>query len=242
MPQIQWTMSTIRNIILIMCLSLTIYFAFRLRSATSKLTDVEQINSNLKETLITKRTAEGLFVAKIGVLESYNQETFTRLATQDSTIKKLQNLVVQYKKELKKKGSATVIETHATADIVVPTQGDTSGVSPIYNSTFNLKGWVWGSTRASSDSTKVSLQFREEIDVVIGEESTGFWGLGKKKPFVEVTLNNPYNEVKSLRSYATKVSKEKRFYVGPVVAYGVNNLLSPELFVGFGVGYGLIRF
>ena len=91
MPQIQWTMSTIRNIILIMCLSLTIYFAFRLRSATSKLTDVEQINSNLKETLITKRTAEGLFVAKIGVLESYSQETFTRLATQDSTIKKLQN-------------------------------------------------------------------------------------------------------------------------------------------------------
>lgn len=240
MPQIQW--NTVKNILLIITIALLVYLTYQLRTVKRELSNVNELNTVLNDTLVIRKSKEGLFVAKIGVLESYKQETFTKMASQDSVINKLQKLVVQYKTELKKKGSVTVIGTQGTVDVVVSTIMDTTSKDYIYNSSFNLKGWVWGEVSASKDSTKISVKFKEEIDAIIGEEKTGFLGLGKRKMFVDVILHNPYNEVKYLRSYSTKQLPAKKFSVGPTAVYGIGKGLEPNVFIGLGVTYSIFRF
>jgi len=111
-----------------------------------------------------------------------------------------------------------------------------------YKSDFNIKNWVWGTVSASKDSTKVNVKFKEQIDVVIGTEKTGFLGLGKGKSFAEVTLHNPFNTVSTLRAYSTKPAPIKKFGIGPVAAYGVGPGFVPGVFIGIGVNWNIIKF
>jgi hypothetical protein len=239
---------TLKDILLIGALILVAYFGYQNRTMKIELEDVSQTNLALKDTLIKRKTKDGLNVAKIAVLESYSTKYLLDLATKDSTIVKLQSLVKKYKKNIKKQGSVTVIGTEAKIDTLVPTKvlDSTTTVDniiyPIYEAKFNLKGWVWGKVKASSDSTSVSIKFREEINAIIGQEKTGFLGLGKKKTFVEVILHNPYNEVKSLRTYLTKAPPRSKFIFGPTLSYGIGPGGTPGVFLGIGVTIPLIRF
>src|SRR5699024_9015381 len=148
----------------------------------------EDLQEVLNDSLRTWKDKEGNFRAKIAVLETNNSLDFTRLATQDSTIKKLQKSVTDNKNKIKKGGSISIINTEGAVSVTVPTVVDTTDPEfPIYESSFNLGKWVIGEVIASKDSTDVSLKYKDEFNLVIGREKTGFLGLGKSKPYAEIT-------------------------------------------------------
>jgi hypothetical protein len=220
--------------------------------AEAKLAEVETMNKALGDSLTTWRDKEGDFKANITLLEYQSADYFTKWNTADSTVVKLQALVTKYKKQLGKKGSATIITTDAEIDISEPTIVERDTVKPcdpVYKTNFEIMGsgkyektrWVWGEVIATKDSTVVGMRFHEEIDVVLGEEKTGFLGLGKRRPFAEVTLHNPFNKVSTLRSFNVTPPKPKRFGIGPTLSYGVGSGFVPQVFVGVGVNYNILR-
>jgi hypothetical protein len=220
--------------------------------AEAKLAEVETMNKALEDSLTTWRDREGDFKANITLLENENADYFTKWNTADANVIKLQALVTKYKKQLGSKGSATVITTDADIDITEPTivyRDTTKPCDPVYKTDFEIMGtgkyektrWVWGVVHATKDSTTVGMRFHEEIDVVLGQEKTGFLGLGKPRPFAEVTLHNPFNKVSTLRSFNVTPPKPKKFGIGPTLSYGVGSGFVPQVFVGIGVNYSILR-
>lgn len=197
-----------------------------------------------QEELIFSKNKEGLLQAKIAVMQSSSTSDFIKMHTQDSLILKLQKLVKTYENKLGKNGTVMIIQTEAIVDIKVPTkpQPQPTTINPTYEADFNLDNWVSGRILATVDSIGINLKFREELDLVLGRDKTGFLGLGKGKPFAQVTLHNPYNIVTDMKVYSVKDAPVKRFHIGPVAAYGVGNSFTPSIFVGIGVNYSLISF
>lgn len=241
--------------LVIIVLGVLILAAYLMRGceAQQQLTQAETMNKALGDSLKTWKDKEGNFKAKISVLESEKTEAFLKLHTSDSTVLRLQDLVSKYKKQLDKKGSATIISTDADIDLTEPTIvyiDSTKPCEPIYESKFEIMGtgkykdtkWVWGIINASKDSTTIGMRFHEEIDVIIGEEKTGFLGLGKPRPFAEVTLHNPFNKVTTLKTYSKSTITPKRFGVGPTLSYGIGSGFTPQVFIGVGVNWNLIKF
>jgi hypothetical protein len=233
-------------LVVVMGLTVLVIIFFKNYKAAQKLTEISTMNVALKDSLKTWKDKEGNYKASITLLESENSEYFTNWATSDRTVIKLQELVKKYEDKIKNKGSVTIIETEANINIVAPTKID--GITKVndtiyanYKSDFNIKGWVWGTVSASKDSTIIGMKFKEEIDVIIGTEKTGFLGLGKGKPFAEVTLHNPFNTVTTLKAYSNKPAPAKRFGIGPVAAYGVGPGFTPGIFVGIGVNWSIIK-
>lgn len=240
----------LRNrILLAVILGLLILFGTREFSRVRATNIANDLQSALNDSIQTWITEDGLNKGKIATLQARNSKDFTKLYTKDSTIIKLQVLVKENANKISKQGSVTIINTEALVDITSPTTvTDTSKTSslkdcnPIYTAPINgLGNWVEGETVARRDSTRVTLKFREELDVVIGIDKTGFLGLGKGKPFTEVTLHNPYNKVKVIKSYQTKLPPVKKISIGPGVIYGIGQNFNPGVYVGVGIYYSLIR-
>lgn len=236
----------VKVILLVFAIIFIVLLLMRGCKAEHQLASNEAMNVAFKDSMKTWKDKEGNFKANITLLENENSQYFTNWNTADSTVIQLQKLVKQYESKIKGRGSVTVIGTDAKIDIVAPSQ--TSGFTTVhdtvyanYKSDFNIKNWVWGTVSATKDSTTIGMRFKEEIDVVIGTEKTGFLGLGKGKPFAEVTLHNPFNTVSTLRAYSNKPVPAKKFGIGPVVAYGIGPGFIPGVFVGVGVNWNIIK-
>ena len=252
-PLLEGDWESFKRTLLWILIFLLLAFILRACHAETKLAETNSLYEKLEDSLTTWKDKEGNFKAKISVLESEKTEAFLKLHTSDSTVLRLQDLVSKYKKQLDRKGSATIINTDADIDLTEPTIvyiDSTKPCEPIYESKFEIMGtgkykdtkWVWGIINASKDSTTIGMRFHEEIDVVIGEEKTGFLGLGKPKPFAEVTLHNPFNKVTTLKTYSKSTITPKRFGVGPTLAYGIGSGFTPQVFIGVGVNWNLIKF
>jgi hypothetical protein len=241
-----------RAIVVIVAICLVVYL-WKSCEASKKLAETQTMNSAMNDSIKTWKDKEGNFKAQIALIQTEKTKYFTEWATSDSTVIALQKLVKQYEKKLSKGGSATIIHTDADIHLSEPTVVTRDSVAPCdptYTSNFEEYGtgkykktkWIWGVVQANKDSVAVGLRFHEEIDVVLGEEKTGFLGLGKAKPFAEVTLHNPFNKVSVLKSYSTTSLPAKRFGIGPVAAYGLGSGVIPQFFVGIGVSWSPIRF
>jgi hypothetical protein len=244
--------SKVKPVFWVITILVLVLYLMRGCEAKTKLAEAETMNKALGDSLTTWRDKEGAFKANITLLENQSADYFTKWNTADSTVVKLQALVTKYKKQLGKKGSATVITTDAEIDISEPTivyRDTTKPCDPVYQTDFEIMGtgkykdtrWVWGVVTATKDSTQVGMRFHEEIDVVIGQEKTGFLGLGKPRPFAEVTLHNPFNKVSTLRSFNVTPPRPKRFGIGPTLSYGVGSEFVPQVFVGIGITWGIIK-
>jgi hypothetical protein len=226
-----------KSVLLILAVAFIVILLMRGCKAEQQLASNDTMNVVLKDSLKTWKDKEGNYKASITLLENQNSEYFTNWTTSDKTIIKLQA----------NRGSVTTISTEANINIAVPSKVSNfitihDTVYANYKSDFNIKGWVWGTVSASKDSTIIGMKFKEEIDVIIGTEKTGFLGLGKGKPFAEVTLHNPFNAVTTLRAYSNKPAPTKKFGIGPVVAYGVGPGFTPGVFIGIGVNWNIIKF
>ena len=236
-----------KSVLLILAVAFIVILLVRGCKAEQQLASNDTMNVVLKDSLKTWKDKEGNYKASITLLEYQNSEYFTNWTTSDKTIIKLQGLVKKYEDKIKNRGSVTTISTEANINIAVPSKVSNfitihDTVYANYKSDFNIKGWVWGTVSASKDSTIIGMKFKEEIDVIIGTEKTGFLGLGKGKPFAEVTLHNPFNAVTTLRAYSNKPAPTKKFGIGPVVAYGVGPGFTPGVFIGIGVNWNIIKF
>jgi hypothetical protein len=225
-----------------------IFFSVSTCKSSREIEQSTGINTALKDSMKTWKDKEGKFVAHISLLEGYNSKDFIALASADKKIQELQKLVSKYESQIKKGGNVTIINTDSKIQVTVPSKvtetpikiGDTIYAS--YESNFNLKNWVVGNIKASKDSTTIGLQFKEQLDVVIGTEKTGFLGLGKPKAFAEVKLHNPYNEITSFKAYSTRPLPAKKFGIGPTLSYGVGSGFTPEVFIGIGISWNIIKF
>lgn len=192
-----------------------------------------------KKTWIDK---EGHYNSKIETLTSDNIAFLLEGEHKDSTIQKLTRLVDKYKKDIKKQGSITIIHTEGEVEGSSITVVDTTKQEVKYTSDFNFKGWVWGSTIATKDSTHISFKYKDEFNIVVGEEKTGFLGLGKSKPYSLITSKSPYTTVKEQKTYQTTLPPPKKFGVGFIAGYTLGPQFTIAPSVGVGVSYNFIRF
>lgn len=192
-----------------------------IRKENSKL--VESLNDSISY----YRDVEGILHSKISVIED---DYFLKLKLKDKEIVELQDLVKKYKNVK----SATIIktETKIVEKIVNKTVLDTISNTPIYESSFNLKGYIWGDIVAKKDTTDIKINIKNDFNIVTYKE--------KNKLILDVSDKNPYSITKSQRSYIN-LPKQKRFGLGVNTGYGISNSgLSP--YIGFGINYNLLNF
>lgn len=235
------------RVIMIISLALLVVVVWGYYEKNGKLKQTLQTKQALEDTLVVWKNKEGLSKGKIPVIESGNIEAFTKMASKDSTITRLQALVEANKSKLRKQGSATVISIETKIDTTTKTVVDNNakvipnGDSPIYTSKIKNK-WLTSEIISARGSTKLSVSFKNDMDIVIRREKTGFLGLGKGKTFTEATLHNPYSEIKVLRTYQTQLPREKKIHIGPTLIYGIGQNFNPGVYIGVGATWGVINF
>ena len=239
--------TSIVSIVLIIILS---FFIVRSCNQDKIISEKTNLISSLNDTIKIWKDKNGISHSKTEVIKTSSVNDFLKQNVKDEETKELQNTVKKDKNRLGKQGSVTKFNGIIEFEKEIPTLRDTIYIpkdglvikKPVYNSSFDMDGWVTGSVKASEDSTKINLRIKNDYTVIIGEEKTGFLGLGKRKPFVEVTNKNPYSETTSLKTYQVENYKIKRFGVGPNISYslGANGQLYPTF--GIGLQYNVIRF
>ena len=206
--------------------------------------DTDRMLELTQQQLETYRDKDGKQVARITYLENQRVTDILDLETKDSEIRELQELVKKYKGELRKGGSATIIKGETRVDTVireVAVSGDS--IYPTYSSPVALGRWVVGNVSANRDSIALDLSIANEYHVVMGRERSGFLGLGKRRPFAEVTNQNPYSETTSIRTYSVDRARPLRWGIGPYVGYGWSDGgIRPGFTTGISLNYNLIRF
>lgn len=192
-----------------------------IRKENSKL--VESLNDSISY----YRDVEGILHSKISVIED---DYFLKLKLKDKEIVELQDLVKKYKNVK----SATIIktETKIVEKIVNKTVLDTISNTPIYESSFNLKDYIWGDIVAKKDTTDIKINIKNDFNIVTYKE--------KGKLVLDVSDKNPYSVTKAQKSYIN-LPKQKKFGLGINTGYGISkNGLSP--YIGLGINYNLLSF
>lgn len=210
--------------------------------------------NSLQSKLKTYVDKDGKNHGRIATLETTNAQQALEIKSSDATINRLLEVIDKNAKLLKKQGAAVaVISTVASVDTVFITKevipSETEDCNPTYKSDFVTKEirevagkkdtitWIEGKLQMNKDSTKVAFEFNEELDIVIGSESTGFLGMGRPKPFADVKLGNPYNKVKDMRVWKIQTPAPKTIHCGIGTFYGIGSNFTPQIFVGAGVMY-----
>ena len=202
-----------------------------------------------QDTIRFWKNKNGENVARIAVLSFERTEDFIRIKTKDDTIKKLQDLVAKYKKQLNNGGSATIIQT--------VTEYDTTYVSNIHLDTIYFptatlldsvrNRWISSHFGFINGNTTFSLSVDNVYSVVIGEENRGLFK--KTRTFAEVTNHNPYTKTKVLRTYQVAKKKQSHWGIGPNFSVSAIPVLSEGSVglqflptIGIGVQYNFIKF
>ena len=234
--------SWIKNLCIVGLGIIIILLLFKQCDSNKELKDFQNLQVALNDTITHWKDKDGLNHSRISVLTGVGIKDFLKIESQQKDIKELQQLVSTYKRELKRGGSATIINTVTKYDTIIKIKpGDTifkSGVCDFSDSTIN--DYISAHFKLVKDSLVFNLSIRDAYSIIIGSDKDGLFK--KRKPFVEVTNKNPYSEVKTLRTYDVPGSKPKRFGIGPSVGVGINQLLQPSVYVGFGLNINLIRF
>jgi hypothetical protein len=204
----------------------------------------QSISENFDKELQIWRDDSGRQVAKIEFLEFNSLKTLREFETTNTELIELKKIVEQYRKKLKKGGSVTLVKGKTVIETVIKeVQGSRDSIYPVYTGDVNLGKWIYGNVVANKDSITLGLTVVNEYDVIFGRDKTGFLGLGKSKPFVQVTNYNPYSEINTIKTFNVERNKPRRFGLGVTAGYGITlDNLSPVPFVGAGLNYTFIRF
>jgi len=193
-----------------------------------------------QDTIKYYKDKEGKLHARISILEASKVSNFLELKSRDSVIILLQGLVKKYKAQIKDGGSITIVGT----EIVFRDTGsvkvilDSTGKNPTYKRSYSDK-WITYNMEMNKDKGILDLKNTNQYSIIIGSEREVKWKFWQsKKSFVDVTNDNPYDKVKTLRTFQVKQKKE-RFSIGIQVGYGLTfKGLSP--YIGIGGQFKLI--
>lgn len=236
---------TTTNFILIGVIIILLLMKFSSCNAhLAEIKEKDNIILALGDTVKIVRHKDSSSTATIASIRTENVKTFLKLQTKDSQIINLQNQVAKYKNRLEAGSSVTegYVETIAdlnkkTPPTIVLTDTvrskDTVYLYPTYSDSMVNK-WISLYSTMSKDSSHYKIQVNNDFSAIVGIE--------KKKPFVEVNLDNPYSKVKRLRTYQVSLPRPKRWGVGPNASWGINGQLQSTFYLGLGVHYDLIRF
>lgn len=222
------------SLLILTCLLLFVLFSLEKKKAKIK----KELALASQDSLSFYKNKQGELVGRIQTLQSEKVNTFLQLETKDGEIVALQNLVKEYKRKLGASGSAGIIVIEGDVVTEIETVYDT--IKESYEGDFNLENWVWGGLSIKAGNAKLSLSYRDSIHFVLGEERTGFLGLGKRVPFSDVISKNPYNSITSYRTYQVIPVKRTRIGIGPIIGTGYAGPEFTPVFVGFGVQYCVI--
>lgn len=199
---------------------------------------INAMNDKLK-TYIDKDSSQR---ATISVLKTEKTRDFLEIQTKDSEILHLQAVVKQYKAKLSAGSSVTnaSVETNVNhTGTTTITKVDTikgkdsiAYVYPTYSDSI-INKWITYRATADKDSFRTSIKIKNDFSVIVGTD--------KGKPFVDLITQNPYSETKQLRTYQVSIPKPKKFGVGPNVSYGVGVGFKPQVFIGIGIQYNILR-
>lgn len=210
--------------------------------------DKVKLYEHLNDTTTFYKNKYNQQVARNTVLESRSAKTFLAIETKDKEILALQQLVKDYKKQLKSGGSATNFTTGTTINnttgtfVVVDTfsiiKNDTVHHYPIYATEFENE-WIHYNIDASKDSIGLKLQTTDKYSVVIGEERPKMFK--KKVAFVDVISESPYTKVKSVKTYKVDDKrKPTRVSLGVQGGYGLT-IYGATPYIGLGVQFNLLN-
>lgn len=230
----------------VVLIALILVIGYALKNSTKTLKEYKGIAEVSQDSLETYRKANGLLASRISVYESMDPDDFVEATVLDSVTKRLQEVVKENKKLLSE-GSATVFETITIFDTVfIPV-----GVSPdsltlsdtVTDRWIDVKyGYKFKEAFVGElEHTFFNLKITNSYDVVIGRESTGFLGLGKKKTIVDVTNHNPYTLTSTLRAFKV-TDKQDKFIIGPQFGFGLGENLTIKPQLGFGITYNMWSF
>ncbi len=237
-------MSTIRLHLELALVGVCIILFILLNRSCEKVEDRNEYISGLADTLEVSRNKLGQQTATIKSLEFENDKYFTKIQTNDSTIKWLQNVVKDYKGKLLSAtvGSTTTIvsgssETIYVNDTDVVYIGDTVYVYPIYKSTFSNR-WEQGFIQASKDSIHYDFKVSNKFELTLGEVRNKWF---KPKEMEVSILNlNPNTVTNELRSFNIKQTP-KRWGLGVGAGYGLGlSSMKFQPFIGITLNYSLI--
>lgn len=236
---------TITIVLIAFCILLMINKGCDHNTINNQLGLIESINDTVK----TWKDKDNLNHARIQVIQTQRAKDFLVIQSKDAEIQKLQEVVEQYKKQIKNGGSVTNV-TNTTGvnassnTIILPGdtiyKNDSIFIYPEYNSHFNLEEWVEGNIIATRDSIQIDLIVKNDLSVIIGSESQGLFK--PRKPFVEVVSYNPYTQTEKLRTFQTSPPRNKRFGIGPSINVGVDIKGDIHYTLGVSLQYSLIKF
>lgn len=209
-----------------------------------ELQEQKNLIKSTTDSLKTWKDKDGKNMAKISVLETTNTKTLLEFNTANKIINELKSLVKTNRNLLKKQGSASIIKSETIIDTTTLTtvQIDSISKSPIYKSSVKNK-WYSIKSRATKDSTNYKLITFSNLNLTIGREKQGLFK--KNKPFAIANDDNPYTNIKNMRTYQVTLPKPKRISFGVYGGYGVgltNQEVSTNWQIGIGFNYNLIQF
>lgn len=227
----------LKYIISIIVILILISLTMKTCSQNNTIKEKDSLINSLNDTVKIWKDKQNISHTKSQVIETSNVKDFLEIKNLKNENKILQEEVLKYKSKIKKGGSVTVATTNVNTKISSKSKIiDSTFIIedkkyPIYTSNFNKNEWIKGTIKAGPDSIIIDpLKIKIEQTFIIGEDRTGFLGLGRPKPFIEVVNKNPYAETEKLKTYQVDIkSKNKNktwFIIGTVMgATGVYFLI-----------------
>lgn len=186
-------------------------------------------------------------VAEVKSIKTQNIKDFTEAIFTDSAMIRLQELVQENQKLLKKGGTAnnfssgTTIDKGTVNNTYVTSTGDTARES-LYSD-----DWINYSILSLPDSTYLSLKTRDEYSVVNGYEKDpdkkGLKRLFARRdvPYSIVKSSSPYSAITEMKTYSTEMTKPSRFgFDAQIGITWTGTKFGP--YAGAGIGYRIIEF
>lgn len=196
-----------------------------------------ELVSALNDTVKYYINQQGQQVARIQQIQTESAKTFLKLNLKNNTeLLELQKLVRSYEKELKKGGSATIIQGETKFDTVWLDKehiGKVVGRDTILNTINNE--WITTTYGWKRDSSIFHLQTKDRFDAVIGYDKKGV-------PFADITSHSPYSKIKTVRSYQVEMPKQKKNHIGIGIMYGIGSDFKPQPVIGVGYTRSILSF
>lgn len=197
-----------------------------------------KIYQNLNDSTTFYKDKLGRNHAEYSILQGEKANLLLNIKTKDSTIIELQKLVKDNKSNLSNGGDAVIVHTKdtitkSTITTIIPLK-DSCDVE--YTTSYRDK-WLDYKIQAKKDTTLLKLELTNQYSVIIGSKRDKWYQ--KKKAFVDVVNDNPYDKIKTVRAYQVEdKSKTQRIIIGLQIGYGITKSgFSP--YGGIGITYKL---
>ena len=205
----------LKYIISIIVILILISLTMKTCSQNNTIKEKDSLINSLNDTVKIWKDKQNISHTKSQIIETSNVKDFLEIKNLKNENKILQEEVLKYKSKIKKGGSVTVATTNVNtkvsskSKIIDSTFIIEDKKYPIYTSNFNKNEWIKGTIKAGPDSIIIDpLKIKIEQTFIIGEDRTGFLGLGRPKPFIEVVNKNPYAETEKLKTYQVDIKSK----------------------------------